>query len=93
MIVCTKCGFHNADSDTFCGSCGSFLEWTGQKGALPAQTEAPPPEPEEDASAAAGRRGLMSRIQSIMYLGTPDKEAVTPPAGSSPAIAGRPAGF
>jgi hypothetical protein len=31
VIICTKCGFQNADETSFCGSCGSFLEWTGQK--------------------------------------------------------------
>ena len=30
MIVCKQCGHHNEDSDTFCGSCGKFLEWTGE---------------------------------------------------------------
>ena len=29
MIVCTKCGFQNSAADSFCGSCGSFLEWIG----------------------------------------------------------------
>jgi hypothetical protein len=31
MIVCKQCGFHNEEGDTFCGSCGSFLEWVGEK--------------------------------------------------------------
>ena len=31
MIVCTKCGFRNEANTEFCGSCGSFLEWTGAK--------------------------------------------------------------
>ncbi|MBM7080860.1 NADase-type glycan-binding domain-containing protein [Micromonospora humida] len=31
MIICRECGNHNGDADTFCGSCGSFLEWTGEK--------------------------------------------------------------
>jgi hypothetical protein len=53
MIVCRKCGFRNGDADTFCGTCGSFLEWTGEKqqAAQPAaaaqedeaQAVAPPP--------------------------------------------------
>ena len=49
MIVCTKCGFQNLDNDSFCGSCGGFLEWTGEK-------VAPPPaavEPEEQRRAQA----------------------------------------
>ena len=31
IMVCTKCGHHNAENDVFCGSCGDFLEWDGQK--------------------------------------------------------------
>ena len=31
MIICTKCSHQNADGDEFCGGCGEFLEWTGQK--------------------------------------------------------------
>jgi uncharacterized membrane protein YvbJ len=30
MIVCNQCGFQNMDNDSFCGSCGGFLEWTGE---------------------------------------------------------------
>ena len=44
MIVCKQCGHHNEDSDTFCGSCGKFLEWTGER-VVVAQPE-PEPEPE-----------------------------------------------
>jgi hypothetical protein len=29
MIVCRDCGNANEEGDQFCGSCGSFLEWTG----------------------------------------------------------------
>ncbi|WP_433231049.1 hypothetical protein ACQP2H_03555 [Micromonospora sp. CA-248260] len=40
MIICRECGNHNGDADTFCGSCGSFLEWTGEKTApkIPVET-------------------------------------------------------
>lgn len=37
MIVCTMCGNHNDDAAAFCGDCGRFLEWNGEK-------VAPPPE-------------------------------------------------
>ena len=42
MIVCTKCGHQNEDDDAFCGSCGDYLEWTGQRVADAETT----PEPE-----------------------------------------------
>ena len=31
MIICRECGLRNVDTDAFCGSCGSFLEFTGEK--------------------------------------------------------------
>lgn len=31
MIICKDCGHQNEHDDQFCGSCGSFLEWTGAK--------------------------------------------------------------
>ncbi len=30
-IVCTKCGFRNGAQDDFCGSCGEFLEFVGER--------------------------------------------------------------
>lgn len=35
-VICKQCGNHNTDTDVFCGSCGSFLEWTGEQGEPPA---------------------------------------------------------
>jgi hypothetical protein len=31
MITCGKCGHQNAEGTQFCGGCGEFLEWTGQR--------------------------------------------------------------
>jgi hypothetical protein len=62
MIVCRKCRANNGDADAFCGSCGAFLEWTGEKvtpSAPPAQSE-PEPSAEPDPPA---RPGLMERVQ------------------------------
>jgi hypothetical protein len=39
MMVCTQCGFQNETEDAFCGSCGAFLEWAGEK----VETAPPPP--------------------------------------------------
>jgi TolB protein len=33
VIVCRQCGHSNESSDAFCGSCGAFLEWTGEQDA------------------------------------------------------------
>lgn len=30
MVVCRTCGFQNDPGDAFCGSCGDFLEWSGE---------------------------------------------------------------
>ncbi|MGH4019132.1 MAG: zinc-ribbon domain-containing protein, partial [Pseudonocardiaceae bacterium] len=45
VIVCRNCGSHNADGDAFCGSCGEYLEWSGEK-LEPAQAEQTAAEPE-----------------------------------------------
>lgn len=31
MIICERCGSQTPDGDEFCGACGSFLEWSGEK--------------------------------------------------------------
>ena len=78
MIVCKKCGFNNADADTFCGSCGAFLEWTGEKVVPPALAE---PVPETPAAAEPARRGgFMALVQQVTAIGVPRKEAIEPPA-------------
>ena len=50
MIVCTRCGFHNEDTDTFCGSCAGFLEWSGE---VVAEAQEPEPAAEPEAAPAA----------------------------------------
>ena len=30
-MICRNCGFQNTPGDAFCGSCGQFLEWTGEQ--------------------------------------------------------------
>jgi hypothetical protein len=99
MIVCKKCGFNNADADTFCGSCGAFLEWTGEKVTPPATPEAAPAVPE--AAEPARRGGFMALVQQVTAIGVPKKEAIDPPAtipgmpmpapGARPAMPGSPA--
>jgi uncharacterized OB-fold protein len=52
-LVCRRCGFANVPGDTFCGSCGAFLEWEGEQAADtttttptgPGSVAGPPPGP------------------------------------------------
>ncbi|HSK96995.1 MAG TPA: zinc ribbon domain-containing protein [Euzebyales bacterium] len=44
MIVCLECGHHNTEGLEFCESCGTFLEWKGERqrdrtGELPEQRQ------------------------------------------------------
>src|SRR5580700_1522740 len=101
MIVCKKCGFNNTDADTFCGSCGAFLEWTGEKVSPPATPEAAYVAPETPEPARRG--GFMALVQQVTAIGVPKKEAIDPPAtipgmpmpapGPRPAMPGAPAPF
>ncbi|WP_417281555.1 zinc ribbon domain-containing protein [Actinophytocola glycyrrhizae] len=84
-MVCKTCGFHNKETDAFCGSCGAFLEWTGEKLA-PAPVPAAPKEEEEDAP----KRGWLSRLQSVLYLDVGNREPVQTQA--KPGMPGRPGG-
>lgn len=73
MIVCRQCGHHNDDRDEFCGSCGSFLEFTGDK--IPDPVPVPPPEPElpePEPEGEAARMGLLDRVRDLMGAGDPD---------------------
>ncbi|HET6298241.1 MAG TPA: hypothetical protein VFG33_32995, partial [Kribbella sp.] len=57
MLICGGCGHRNTERDTFCGSCGEFLEWNAQR-IVPetpvVQVEDPEPLP--------SRPGLLTRI-------------------------------
>lgn len=64
MIICTNCGNHNEDSDEFCGSCGKFLEWVGQKVEEPAETAAPEAEPEPEEV----KVGLIDRVKAAVGI-------------------------
>ena len=43
MILCRKCGHQNADDESFCTQCKSYLEWSGDKVTPPAGAPPPPP--------------------------------------------------
>jgi hypothetical protein len=65
VIVCKQCGHHNEDNDTFCGSCGKFLEWSGERVAV-AQPEPPPPAPEPEPEPV--RLGLIDRVKQAVGI-------------------------
>ena len=65
MIVCKQCGHHNEDSDTFCGSCGKFLEWTGER-VVVAQPEPEPVAPEPEPEPA--KLGLIDRVRQAVGI-------------------------
>ena len=77
MIVCKSCGFRNNGADSFCGSCGAFLEWTGEKVEPPKPAATPAAEPEPESQ----KRGLLSRVQSLLYADVGDKEPMARPSG------------
>ena len=88
MIVCKQCGHHNEDSDTFCGSCGKFLEWTGERVivAQPEPEPAPAPEPEPEPA----RVGFMDRDKQAVGMedeAPPPAATVEAPAAPPPLIA------
>ncbi|MGH9115418.1 MAG: hypothetical protein ACRDWW_06255 [Acidimicrobiales bacterium] len=86
MIVCTRCGFQNEDTDTFCGSCAGFLEWAGERVA----EEAPPePEPDPEPVLEAAHQGFVERVRDRIGIGearTTDEAPadVTPAGGAVP---------
>ena len=89
MIVCKQCGHHNEDSDTFCGSCGKFLEWTGERVAV-AQPEPEPPAPEPVPEPA--HVGLIDRVKSEVIGNAPISIGREPPSDDDPvAVTPRPA--
>jgi len=87
VIVCKQCGHHNEDSDTFCGSCGKFLEWTGERVAV-AQPEPEPPAPEPEPEPA--KFGLIDRVRQAVGIEEtapqPAARVEPEPVAASPAV-------
>lgn len=81
MIICTNCGNHNEDSDEFCGSCGKFLEWVGQKVEDPVKVEVAEPEPDVEET----KVGLIDRVKAAVGIeGAAGGGAGTTVAGAPP---------
>jgi uncharacterized OB-fold protein len=92
MVICSDCGHYNQDKDTFCGSCGNFLEWTGEKHKEETATAVQTPvQPEPEAPAP--RNGFIQRVQAAADLiagndppvGAPRAAATSPPGSASSA--------
>ncbi|MEU9132728.1 hypothetical protein AB0D08_32265, partial [Kitasatospora sp. NPDC048540] len=88
MIACKKCGFHNQDADSFCGSCGGFLEWVGEQ-VTPKISEEIVQEAEQ--AAEAPRKGLLSRMQSVIYADVGKAEPIDRSGSGPGGMPGRPA--
>lgn len=73
MIVCRQCGHQNEEGVSFCGSCGTFLEWTGER-VEEAEPEPPPPAPVTE------RPGLVERVKQAVGLDSEASERVEPVA-------------
>jgi hypothetical protein len=84
VIVCKQCGHHNEDNDTFCGSCGKFLEWTGERVAV-AQPEPEPPAPEPEPEPA--HVGLIDRVKHAVGIEESAPEPAPTPAPPAPVVA------
>src|SRR5207237_2235482 len=84
VIVCKQCGHHNEDSDTFCGSCGKFLEWSGER-VVVAQPE-PEPAPAAEPEPEPARLGFMDRVKQAVGM----EDEAPPPAATVEAPAAPP---
>ena len=79
MIVCKVCGTQNEAGASFCGSCGSYLEWNGEayNADGSAKTTPAPPGAEQQAVASQAPAG-----QPAQPAVTPAPEADASAAGS-----------
>lgn len=77
-VICSKCGQENDAGETFCGSCGAFLEWSGEQVAPGGPDDAPAPGPASPPDAAPVPAG-----------GSPEPQpaAVQPVAAEPPLVA------
>ena len=77
VIICKECGHHNQDQDAFCSSCGTFLEWSGERVAEPAP---PPPEPPRPAPPPPGLVDRVKQAVGIESAPPPPVPPARPPA-------------
>ncbi len=80
MIVCKKCGNQNPDGETFCSSCHSFLEWSGEK-----IVEPPPPPPPPPPAVVEPEPAFVDRVKHAVGLEKPKTESpISAPDGGQP---------
>jgi ribosomal protein L40E len=80
VIVCKKCGNQNPDGETFCASCHSFLEWSGEKVVEPPAPPPPPPPPLVEPEPT-----FVDRVKHTVGLEKPKPDESVTPADSAPA--------
>ena len=83
MIVCKNCGHQNEDNDTFCGSCGKFLEWTGERVVVaePEPPAPPPPAPEPEPAHV----GFIDRVKQAVGIEETQPQAPSSAEPTAPA--------
>jgi ribosomal protein L40E len=91
MIICRACGVRNQDGESFCGECGAYLEWEGEREA-PTAAPGPPPPPEPVPEPAPEGPGLVRRIRSAVGIGTEGGQ-LGPPAGDNAPQGHPPSGY
>jgi Tol biopolymer transport system component/ribosomal protein S27AE len=74
VIVCKICGFENEPGAQFCGSCGGFLEWTGESTApeAPPGTAVPTPPPPTGATPTASAEAPTTTYQTVQEPADPN---------------------
>ncbi|MEV6909251.1 hypothetical protein [Amycolatopsis sp. NPDC051071] len=100
MIICTMCGNQNDDSYAFCGDCGKFLEWNGEKIAPPPEVvvvveEPPAPVEEKVTWWQRVRRRIRSWLPERVYVEKKPRSgaaAVAAWSGGEVPVAKEPAG-
>lgn len=84
MVVCTSCSARNEDAERFCGQCGAYLEWEGERvdaAPLPAPAQVPASSLIEASTASAGPG------EAAPGTSTPATMSAAPaPAATSPSV-------
>jgi hypothetical protein len=83
VIVCKQCGHHNDDNDTFCGSCGKFLEWTGER-VVVAEPEPEPPPAAPAPEAEPAHVGLIDRVKHAVGIEESPPQPAAPVESATP---------